>query len=212
MSTSGPRRASVGRLHVIVDTLSLAEAALAGGASVVQVRLKSGSDRLRFELTQSVVDRCAGTGTLCIVNDRIDLALATGADGVHLGADDLPVAAARRVAPDGFIIGVSALGTTASSVTSLISDAAADVDYVGVGPVYLTASKPNLPEPMGEGELAEVARQCDLPLIAISGITAERVPTLRAAGVWGIAVIGAVSRAPDPVKAVARLRELLGGP
>jgi thiamine-phosphate pyrophosphorylase len=205
---AGPR--AVGRLHVIVDTLAMAEAALDGGAHVVQVRLKTGSDRWRYGLTQRIVDRCVGAGAMCLVNDRLDLALATGADGVHLGADDLPVAAARKLTPDGFIIGVSALGTTAADALAMISQAAEHVDYVGVGPVYPTSSKPDIPEPMGEAELAEVASHCDVPLIAISGITEDRVPAVLCCGVRGVAVIGAVSQAPDPVMAVARLRELLG--
>jgi thiamine-phosphate pyrophosphorylase len=86
------------------------------------------------------------------------------------------------------------------------------VDYIGIGPVYATLSKDDIPDPMGEAELAEVARRCDLPLIAISGITPERVPAVRKAGVQGVAVIGAVSQAPNPARAVARLRELLDTP
>jgi thiamine-phosphate pyrophosphorylase len=203
---------TIGRLHVIVDTVELADAAITGGAQVVQVRLKSGTDRQRFDLTESIVGRCAASRTMCLVNDRLDMALATGADGVHLGASDLPVAAARRVAPDGFVIGVSALGTTVPEVTAMIADSAAYADYIGIGPVYATSSKEDIPEPMGEAVLAEVARQDGLPLIAISGITADRVRAIRAMGVHGIAVIGAVSQAPDPVKAVAELRELLERP
>jgi thiamine-phosphate pyrophosphorylase len=211
MSVVGVQRRTVGRLHVIVDTLELAKAALAGGAPVVQVRLKSGSDRRRFDLTRGIVDLCSGTGTMCLVNDRLDLALATGADGVHLGADDLPVAPARRLAPDGFVIGVSALGTTTPEVLAAIAEADQYVDYVGVGPVYPTSSKPDIPQPMGEAVLAEIAGRCDIPLIAISGITEQRVPAVLATGVQGIAVIGAVSQAPEPAKAVARLKEMLDG-
>jgi thiamine-phosphate pyrophosphorylase len=202
-------RQPVGRLHVIVDSVALAEAALDGSAPVVQVRVKSGSDRSRFQLTRAIVERCVAARTQCIVNDRVDLALAAGAQGVHLGADDLPVFAARQLAPAGFVIGFSALAPTASAALALISEAATHVDYIGIGPVYATLSKSDIPEPMGEAELAEVARRCDLPLIAISGITPERVPAVRNAGVQGVAVIGAVSQAPNPARAVTRLRELL---
>lgn len=206
----GSERRSVGRLHVIVDTLALAEVALIGCAPVVQIRLKSGSDRSRFQLTRRIVECCVAAGAQCIVNDRLDLALAAGAHGVHLGADDLPVRAARRVARSGFVIGVSVLAPTASAALTQISEVAEHVDYIGIGPVYSTTSKPDIPEPMGEVELEKVARRCDVPLIAISGITPERVPAVRNAGVRGIAVIGAVSQAPDPAKVVVRLRELLG--
>jgi thiamine-phosphate pyrophosphorylase len=209
VTTVNTKPKSIGRLHVIVDTVHLAEAALKGGASVVQVRLKSNSDRRRFAVTQEIVERCAQAGTPCIVNDRLDMALAAGADGVHLGGDDLPVNAARRVCPDGFVIGASALGTTAPVVIDAVANVAEYVDYVGVGPVYATRSKDDIPEPMGETELAKIVPHCHVPVIAISGITAERIPAVHTAGAWGIAVIGAVAQAPDPVQAVVQLREAL---
>lgn len=189
------------RLHVIVDSLPHAEAALAGGALAVQVRLKSGTDRVRYETTAAIARLCAAAGALCVVDDRVDLALAAGAGGVHVGADDLPVDAVRRVAGPGLIVGATARDPEAARAR--VADGA---DYLGTGPTYATTSKDGLPDPLGPARVGEVARSVSVPVLAIAGITAERVPELLSEGVTGVAVIGAVTRAADPPAAV---RELL---
>lgn len=202
----------LGRLHVLTDArggpaaLAVVERAVSAGAPVVQVRAKNCTDRVLHDFAGAVVDICAGTGTTCLVNDRIDVALAVGADGTHLGADDLPVAAARKVAGPGHLIG----GTAREPVRArqLVAEG---VDYLGVGPAYATTTKAGLPDPLGAAGVAAVARAVDVPVIAIGGVTAARVPELLDAGVWGVAVVGAVTGAPDPGAATSELLRALAG-
>lgn len=193
---------AVPRLHVIVggpsseDTLTSVDAALAGGADGIQLRVKGQPDRELHALAVDVVGRCRTAGARCIVNDRADVALAAHADGVHLGADDLPVAAVREMAADRLLIG----GTARDPETARhLVDAGAD--YLGVGPVYGTQTKDGLPEPFGAEGLAPVVRSVAVPVVAIAGITAARVPEVLAAGARGVAVAGAISQAADPTAA-----------
>lgn len=191
-------------VHVIAGSVELAAAAVAGGASVVQVRVKAGTDRQRFAAIESVVGCCRGTGTLCIVNDRADMALAAGAAGVHLGADDLPVGAVRNFVGSDFVVG----GTVrnAASARRLVAEGAS---YLGAGPVWATTSKSGLPDPIGLDGLAEVAAAVEVPVIAISGVTAGRAPEALAAGASGVAVISAVASATDPVAATRQLVKIV---
>ncbi|HMG44503.1 MAG TPA: thiamine phosphate synthase [Acidimicrobiales bacterium] len=193
-------KASLGRLHVLVDSVSLAEAALEGGAPTLQVRLKLGSDRRRFDTVAAIADRCRAAGATCIVDDRGDFAVAAGADGVHVGDEDLSVAAVRRVVGSHLLV-----GATARNPESARRLVAAGADYLGVGPSYASGTKPDLPDPLGVEGVREVAASVPVPVIAISGVTAERVPELLAAGAWGVAVIGAVARADDPREATHAL-------
>lgn len=201
----------LGRLHVLTDArggraaLDAVAAAVAAGAPVVQVRHKDCTDRALYEFAARVVEVCAAAGVTCIVNDRVDVALAAGAAGTHLGAEDLPVAAARRVAGPGHL-----LGGTARDPLQARELVAAGADYLGVGPVYPTATKTGLPDPMGPAGIAAVAQAVDVPVIAISGVTAEHVGELLAAGAWGVAVVGAVSGAADPAAATRRFLDELG--
>ncbi|MGH9138192.1 MAG: thiamine phosphate synthase [Acidimicrobiales bacterium] len=188
------------RLHVIVDSVELARAALDGGTPLLQVRVKDVSDRERFERTAEIADLCRTRGATCIVNDRADVAFAVGADGVHVGADDLPVTVVRQIVGSRLLIG----GTARDPATArrLV---AASADYLGVGPCYPTASKNGLPEPGGPERVRAVASAVDVPVVAIAGITADRVPELVAAGAWGVAVISAVRDADDPAQATKEL-------
>lgn len=200
----------LGRLHVLTDArggptaLEAVASAVAAGAPVVQVRHKDCTDRALYEFAVQVVEICAPSGATCIVNDRVDVAVAVGAAGTHLGADDLPVAAARRVAGAGHL-----LGGTARSPGQAQRLVAAGADYLGVGPVYRTTTKVGLPDPMGPAGVAAVADAVAVPVIAISGVTADRVGELLAAGAWGVAVVGAISGAPDPAAATRRFLEEL---
>jgi thiamine-phosphate pyrophosphorylase len=202
--------AGVGRLHVLTDArggpaaLVAVAAAVAAGAPVVQVRHKDCTDRALYAFAARVVEICAPADATCIVNDRVDIAVAVGADGTHLGADDLPVAAARRVAGPGHL-----LGGTARNAEQGRQLVAAGADYLGVGPVYRTTTKTGLPDPMGPAGIAAVAEAVEVPVIAISGVTSERVGELLAAGAWGVAVVGAISGAADPAAATRRFLEEL---
>ena len=199
-------RQEVPRLHVIVDSLSLADAAFRGGAPAVQVRIKGVGDAAVLAECERIVASARGTDAVVIVNDRADIALAVGADGVHGGADDLPVAVLRRLVGPNALVGGTARGPDAARRHQ---DHGAS--YVGVGPVYATANKAGLPDPLGPAGVEKVAAAVDIPVIAIAGITAARVPELLDAGVHGVAAIGAVANAADPAAAVAELREAVGG-
>lgn len=205
-------RRTLGRLHVLTDArggraaLEAVSAAVAAGAPVVQVRAKDCCDRTLYEFTCQVVQICETHGTTCIVNDRVDVALASGAAGTHLGADDMPLAAVRRVAgPDHLI------GGTARDPRRAAELVAAGADYLGVGPAYLTATKTGLPAPLGPARVGAVADAVAVPVIAIGGVTAERVPELLAAGAHGVAVVAAVSGASDPAAATRQLLRALQG-
>lgn len=169
------------------------------GVDAIQVRAKGIPDRDLLRLVTEILEAVNGRAKV-IVNDRLDIALAAGADGVHLGLDDLPVAAARRLAPQGFVV-----GGTCRNVEHAVRAKESGADYVGVGPVYASTSKNGLPDPIGLAMLEQVAEV--LPAIAISGITLERVPEVMAHGAHGIAVIAAITRAEDPAKAAGEIAD-----
>ncbi len=194
-ASGGPegQPAGIGRLHVLVDSLGVAEAALEAGAPTLQIRLKTGTDRDHLRLATTIAERCRDAGATCLVNDRADLALAVGADGVHVGAEDLPVAVVRRLlGPDAVVGGTARDPDTARG---LVADGAT---YLGVGPTFVTRSKRGLPEPIGLDGVRAVALAVEVPVIAISGITPEVVDDVLGAGAYGVAVISAVADSPDP--------------
>ncbi len=197
---------ALGRLHVVTDTrcgrdpLPTVAAALAAGAPVVQVRAKALPDRTLYDLAGRVADLCARHDAACIVNDRPDVALAVGAAGVHVGADDLPVAAARRVlGPD------RELGATARDTAAARAAERDGASSLGVGPAYATTTKAGLPAPIGADGVGRVAAAVAIPVIAVAAVTAARIPELLAAGAYGVAVVGAVSEADDPAGATEDL-------
>ncbi|MCY4272327.1 MAG: thiamine phosphate synthase [bacterium] len=196
----------VPRLHVIADCASLAKEALRGGAGAVQVRIKASNDAAVLAECELIVAAAQCTGALVIVNDRADIALAAGAHGVHGGADDLPVPVLR-----GLLGPQRLVGGTARDPDAARRHQADGASYVGVGPVYATATKGDLPTPIGPAGVEKVAEAVDIPVIAIAGITAAQVPELLDAGAHGVAVIGAVARAADPAAATAELIEAIGG-
>ncbi|MBE1485116.1 thiamine-phosphate pyrophosphorylase [Plantactinospora soyae] len=207
---------SIGRLHLITDSrpgrepLAVVEAALsvAGPELVVQVRVEDDvDDRTAYELAVAVAARCAAVGASCLVNDRLHLALAIGAAGGHVGARDLPVHAARRV------LGPTAvLGATARDPETGAAAVAAGASYLGVGPCHATSTKNGLPTPIGPEGVRRVASAVPVPVIAIGGVTPDRIPALLAAGAYGVAVVGAVSSAADPARATADLLAALTAP
>ncbi|MGH9236381.1 MAG: thiamine phosphate synthase [Acidimicrobiales bacterium] len=206
-------RSRLGRLHVLVDSLIVAEAALEAGAPTLQVRLKTGTDRDRYRLAAAVVERCRAASATCLVNDRADLAVAVEADGVHVGAEDLPVRLVRRIVGPAALVG----GTAREPGTArrLVAEGAS---YLGVGPTFATTSKSGLPDPIGVEGVAAVVEAVEVPVIAIAGITSATVEQVMATGAWGVAVIGAIADAPDPhsathdlMVAVAKAVDALGG-
>lgn len=204
---------TLGRLHLITDTrpgrdvLAVVAKALAAGFDVIQVRPEDAvTDREAFELTERVVALCRRAGATCLVNDRLHLALAAGADGGHVGADDLPVAAARR------ILGPAAiLGATARNPETARRAVADGASYLGVGPAFTTHTKAGLPAAIGPEGVRAVVDAVDVPVVAIGGVTPARAAELFAVGAHAVAVVGAVSDAPDPAAAAAEFVRLLQG-
>lgn len=177
------------------DDLALLPALAAAGVDGFQVRDKRASTRDLLALTCAVRD--AVGPAVVTVDDRLDVALAAGADGVHLGAEDLPVRDARRLAPH-LLLGATC--RTAAEVRGARDDGA---DYAGFGPVFATGSKAGLPDPLGVAAVGAAAGV--LPLVAIGGIDAAGAARVRDAGAHGIALIGAIWRQPDPVAAAKEL-------
>lgn len=187
----------LGKLHVVTDDVAVAVAALRAGAPVLQVRVKDAADPDVHDLVRRVQAVAATTGATVVVNDRVHLAAATGA-GAHVGADDLPVAAARR------LLGPHAvLGATARDVDTARRHEADGATYLGVGPAYRTATKAGLPDPLGAAQVGAIARAVAIPVIAIAGVTPDRVAELLAVGAHGVAVVSGISSAPDPAAATA---------
>jgi thiamine-phosphate pyrophosphorylase len=180
--------------------LARAAAAVRGGATMIQLRLKDVDARDLVRIARGLVDSVPAP---VIVNDRADIALAAGAAGVHVGVDDIPAAALRRVVPADFIIGTS-VGSDDEVKWS------AGADYVGIGPVYGTSSKPDAGEAIGIAEFTRLARLAKLPAVAIGGIDATNCRDTLGAGAHGIAVIRAIFSAPDPESAARALSSASG--
>lgn len=190
------------------QVVNVVRAALQGGAPAIQLRVKNGTARGMADLGRVLRDDTREAGALLFVNDRLDVALAIGADGVHLGADDLPVEAARRIVPEGFLIGRSV--DAAAEVEAALAEGP---DYLGAGPVYPTGSKDDAGPVMGVSGLEQVVRAAGrVPVVGIGGIDIARAGEVAGAGAAGVAVIGAVMRAPDPrLAAEGLLRGVHGG-
>lgn len=184
------------------DDLSLLGDLAEAGIDGFQVRDKVATTRELVELTRVVIGAVRPFGATVVVDDRLDVALATEADGVHLGADDLPVALAVAAAPHLLV------GATCRDRGDVERAAAAGAAYAGFGPVFATSSKAGLPPALGVPAVA--AASGVLPLVAIGGIAPGRVRPVVDAGAHGVAVIGAIWRAPDPVAAAKELVQELG--
>jgi len=193
----------VPRFHVITPVVptALLCALVAEGVDAIQVRDKAVDDRTLLAFARAVVSAVRPLGARVVVNDRVDVAIAADADGVHLGASDLPVSVARSLAPRLLI------GATCRSYDEAVAARAAGASYAGVGPVFESTTKVDLPTPLEIAGLAEVTGV--LPVVAIAGITARRVPAVLAAGAHGVAVMAAVSRAPDPCAAAREIASAL---
>lgn len=179
----------------------VAHALVAAGARFLQVRGKDLGSRAFCELAQEVVAVARAGGALVIVNDRPDVALVAGADGVHVGQDDMPAADVRRLMPRPFIVGLST-----HDVAQLRAAPADALDYVAIGPVFSTTTKA-APDPVVGVEGVAAAREStDLPLVAIGGITRRNAAGIISAGAHGIAVVSALLDAADPGEAFRAMR------
>lgn len=184
---------------------ALVEAAVRGGATVVQLRAKDLPARDFAALASETARRLAPTGVPLLINDRVDIALACGAAGVHLGQDDLSAADARRVLGPGAVIGVSV-----NTPEEARRAAAEGADYVGAGPAFATSTKDTPLAVLGPDGVARIKRAAGVPVVAIGGITAANAASLAAAGADGVAVVSTVLGAPDAERAAADLARAFG--
>lgn len=199
-------------LYVITDeTISggqphamIARLALAGGADVIQLRDKNRSSSGLVSIGREIAALSREAGAVFIVNDRLDVAIACGADGVHLGQGDISVGTARQIAPPGFIIGVSV-----GSVEEAVAAEKEGADYLALSPTFSTSSKDDAGPGLGLDRLRKIRRVVSLPLVAIGGISRENVREVIAAGADGVAVISAVVASPDIAAAARELRQLV---
>jgi thiamine-phosphate pyrophosphorylase len=198
------------RLYLVTDRdlagsrllAEVVERAVHGGATAVQLREKSlGAARFLAEVAE-LRRSLAGTGVPLFVNDRVDVALAAGADGVHVGQDDLPAAEARRLVGPGVLLGVSV--ATPEEARRALADGA---DYVSVSPVFLTPTKPDAEVAVGlEGASRIRSAVPDAPVLAIGGIDARNARAVVMAGADGVAVVSAIMSSADPQAAAAAIR------
>lgn len=178
--------------------------AVDGGVTAIQLRAKGWSDRELLTAARELRQLCTDTDTLFIVNDRVDIALASDADGVHLGVDDLPVGDARRLLGPDAIIGYSP-ETDADRLAAEVAGA----DYLGIGPVFGTTTKPDAGAAIGLDGLRRIIDRTKLPVVAIGGVSVESAASAIDAGSVGVALVGAIFLADDPRAAAARLREVV---
>jgi thiamine-phosphate pyrophosphorylase len=189
------------------DLVPLIESAVRGGVTVVQLRAKNSSHADFLELARRTAAILKGHRVPLLINDRVDIALACGAAGVHLGQDDLPAALARKVLAKGAIIGVSV-----NTPEEAEEAARQGADYVGAGPFDRTATKDTDLPVLGPEGIRLVRDRVRIPVVAIGGITDLNARAAREAGADGIAVVSAILGAPDPERAARLLKKIMGTP
>lgn len=199
------------RLYLVTDdqqdlaTLKhVVQQAVSGGVTMVQVREKHGDIRAFIERARAVKVLLEGTGVALIINDRIDVALAVDADGVHLGQSDMPVELARQLIGKNKILGLSI-----EDENQLIIANSLPIDYIGLSAIFPTASKTNTKKHWGLEGLTMALRCTSLPIVAIGGINESNIPALCKTGVQGLAIVSAICHAQDPKAASANLLNLI---
>ncbi len=183
--------------YTYIDSIRMA---LEGGCRWIQLRMKEATTRQLYDTAIEVVPMCHAVGAKLIIDDRLDVALAAKADGVHLGQNDLPVAKAREILGNDFII-----GGTANTFEQVKAHAEAGADYVGVGPFRFTTTKKGLAPVLGFEGYKEIMSQMraynnNVSVVAIGGITINDIPQLMETGISGIALSGSILQASDPVE------------
>lgn len=189
------------RLSAGRSNLEVLEAVIRGGARIIQLRQKEYSKRDLYHLALTFREVTAGAGLLLIINDYLDIALAAGADGVHLGQDDLPLTAARRLAPD-LLIGIST-----HSLEEALEAEGEGADYVNIGPIFATSTKAGSDRGLGPEAIASVGSRLSVPFTVMGGITAANLDEVLAGGARRIAMITAITQAADIAQTVRGFRE-----
>jgi thiamine-phosphate pyrophosphorylase len=208
----GARLREALRLYVITDRalargrpdIEIAREAIAGGATALQLRWKAGPLSEALQVGHALRALCREAGVLFVVNDRVDLALALEADGVHVGVSDLPVPETRKLVGESMVVGFSP-----ETLEQALAAEAAGADYLGVGPVYPTTTKLDAGPAVGLEHLAQIAGAVGIPVVGIGGITAVNAAAVIRAGAVGVAVISAVVGAEDVREAARQLREVV---
>ena len=181
-------------------SVEVVRSALRGGATAIQLRWKHATTRELIELGKGFRALTEAAGALLIINDRVDVAIAAGADGAHLGDDDLPVPVARRIVPPEFV-----LGRSVDTVEEARAAETLGADYVGLGPIFPTASKSDTGPVVGVAGIPAFTSVLRIPVVASGGIDARSAAAVIEAGAGGVAVITAVSGSPDPEGAARTL-------
>jgi len=179
-------------------------AAVSGGATVVQLREKTAGTREFIQEALTLKDFLEKRGVPLIINDRLDVAQAIEADGVHLGQNDMPIEMARSIVGDRMIIGISA-----ELLQDAIDAEQAGADYLGVSPIYATPTKTDTAPPLGLEGLREIRRSVAIPLVGIGGLNRENARQVIAAGADGVAVVSAIVSAENPESAARELRRIV---
>ncbi len=167
------------------------DAAVAAGIRLIQLREKHADGGRLYELARRCRPIADRAGALLIIDDHVDVALAAGADGVHLGQDDLPAAAARRIAPELFI------GVSTHKLSEAVAARDSGASYYNIGPIYPTGTKSLPMAPLGIGAISEISPRIDLPFSVMGGIKLRHIPELRAAGARVLAMVTEITAAPD---------------
>lgn len=188
-----------------INFLNVIEKAIEGGIDIIQLREKEEKENKILELAKEIKKLIANTETLFIINDRLDIALACDSDGVHLGQDDMPVEKARKITPDGFIIGLSTHNLEQGQIASKLLQP----DYIAIGPVFQTPTKPDYKAAGLEYVKWASNNITDIPWFAIGGIDNTNIDKVVDAGAKRVAVVRAIMNSRDPLKATKQLVEML---
>ena len=184
------------------EFLNIIEEAIKGGTTIVQLREKTASTKEFYDLALKVKEITSRYDVPLLINDRIDIALAVGSEGVHIGQDDMPADIAREIIGEDKILGVSA--STVEEAKKAEIDSA---DYIGSGAVFPTSTKDDA-DSVSKEELKKIVDSIDIPVVAIGGITVENAHTLKASGIAGFSVVSAIMSAEDPKEASEKLKEI----
>ena len=184
------------------EFLNIIEEAIKGGTTIVQLREKTASTKEFYDLALKVKEITSKYGVPLLINDRIDIALAVGSEGVHIGQDDMPADIAREIIGEDKILGVSA--STVEEAKKAEIDSA---DYIGSGAVFPTSTKDDA-DSVSKEELKKIIDSIDIPVVAIGGITVENASTLKGSGIAGVSVVSAIMSAEDPKEASEKLKEI----
>lgn len=185
--------------------LDVLDGIIEGGALIVQLREKELCERDFFRLAEAFRKRTAQAGLMLIINDRVDVAIAVGADGVHLGQEDFPVWAARKIAPD-LLIGVSS-----HNLEEALRAQDQGADYVNIGPIFSTGTKQGVEHFLGPEAIARIAPRLRIPFTVMGGIKEDNLMQVLKAGAKKVAVVTALTQAPDIAQAVRAFRRTVRG-